>query len=82
MTDETAKRRFLTVEQVAEDLNVSPAQIRTLIKSGDLRGIQVGGRGMWRIGTNDLEAYIDEAYQRTAESISAGTSEEAEDHDK
>jgi excisionase family DNA binding protein len=39
------KRRFLTIEQVAEELNVGLPQVRTLLKTGELRGIQIGGRG-------------------------------------
>ena len=46
--------------------------IRGLISSGELRAIQVGGRGLWRIGLQDLEDYIAEAYRRTAERIAAG----------
>lgn len=86
MTEEPAKRRFLTIEQVAEELSVSTAQIRALLKSGDVRGIQVGGRGVWRIGTSDVEAYIEEAYGRTADNIAAGAIDEtsapygSEDH--
>jgi excisionase family DNA binding protein len=72
VTEEPKKRRFLTVEQAAEELNVSSNQIRALLKSGDLRAIQVGGRGMWRIGTNDLEDYIAGAYRRTEERIASG----------
>ena len=34
--------------------------------------IQVGGRGIWRIGANDIEDFITEAYRRTAERIAAG----------
>ena len=45
MTDEPTKRRFLTVEQAAEELNVKSNLIRGLISSGELRAIQVGGRG-------------------------------------
>ncbi|BCW36042.1 hypothetical protein StoSoilA2_20980 [Arthrobacter sp. StoSoilA2] len=45
MPDETKKYRFLTVEQVAEELNVFEVQVRALLKSGDLKGIQIGGRG-------------------------------------
>ncbi|GAA2130781.1 hypothetical protein GCM10009825_12010 [Arthrobacter humicola] len=52
-------RRFLTIEQAAEELNVSDAQIRTLLRAGELRGIQIGGRGLWGIGARDLEDYID-----------------------
>jgi hypothetical protein len=29
-------------------------------------------RGLWRIGANDIEDYIAEAYRRTAERIAAG----------
>lgn len=72
MTEEPKRHRFLTIEQAAEELNVSHSQIRALLKIGELRAIQVGGRGMWRIGVEDLEDYIAEAYRRTAERIAAG----------
>lgn len=65
-------RRFLTVEQVAEELNVSVPLVRAMLKSGELRGFQVGGRGLWRIGVSDVEDYISQAYRRTAEKIAAG----------
>ena len=45
MTDEPKKLRFLTIEQAAEELNVKASLIRGLIKTGELRGIQVGARG-------------------------------------
>lgn len=45
MTDEPVKRRFLTIKQAAEELNVKTSLIRGLIKTGELRAIQVGGRG-------------------------------------
>ncbi|CCQ45885.1 DNA binding, excisionase family domain protein [Pseudarthrobacter siccitolerans] len=44
----------------------------TLVRQSELRGIQVGGRGVWRIGANDIEDYIAEAYRRTVERIAAG----------
>jgi excisionase family DNA binding protein len=72
VTDEPKKLRFLTIAQAAEELNVNQNQIRALLSSGELRGIQVGGRGLWRIGANDIEDYIAEAYRRTAERIAAG----------
>lgn len=71
--DEAAKRpRFLTVEQVAEELNVGQPTVRMLLRSGELRGIQIGGRGLWRVASADLENYIADAYQATAEKIAAG----------
>ncbi|MHA7297667.1 helix-turn-helix domain-containing protein [Pseudarthrobacter sp. MDT3-1] len=45
MPETLSPRRFLTVDQVAEEPNVSDVQVRALLKSGDLRGIQIGGRG-------------------------------------
>ncbi|MBT2568554.1 helix-turn-helix domain-containing protein [Arthrobacter sp. ISL-85] len=62
----------MTPTQAAEELNVKPGQIQAMIKAGELRALQVGGRGMWRIGRQDLEDYIGEAYRRTAERIAAG----------
>lgn len=72
MTDEPTKPRFLTIEQAAEELNVKSSLIRGLIKTGELRAIQVGGRGMWRVGRQDVEDYIADAYRHTAERIAAG----------
>ena len=45
MTEEPVKRRFLPIKQAAEELNVKTSLIRGLIKTGELRAIQVGGRG-------------------------------------
>ncbi|WP_350223882.1 helix-turn-helix domain-containing protein [Pseudarthrobacter sp. efr-133-R2A-89] len=77
MTDEPTNHRFMTPTQVAEELNVKPNQVHALIKAGELRAFQVGGRGMWRIGRQDVEDYIAEAYRRTAERIAAGELEDA-----
>ena len=72
----TERRRFLTIEQVAEELNVGQPLVRGLLMSGELRGMQVGGRGVWRIATTDVEDYIAQAYKTTAERIAAGELEE------
>ncbi|UKA56937.1 helix-turn-helix domain-containing protein [Arthrobacter sp. FW306-2-2C-D06B] len=69
--------RFLTVEQTAEFLNVGQPLIRSLLKAGELRGIQIGGRNTWRIGLEDIQSYIDEAYRRTAARIAAGEIDES-----
>lgn len=70
---EVPKRpRFLTIDQVAEELSVGSPTVRQLLKAGELRGIQIGGRGMWRIASKDLEDYIEQAYRVTAERIAAG----------
>ena len=51
---------------------MKPNQIHALIKSRELRALQIGARGIWRIGRQDLEDYIAEAYRRTGERIAAG----------
>jgi excisionase family DNA binding protein len=70
--------RFLTIEQVAQELNVGEPLVRGMLKSGELRAIQVGGRGAWRIGREDVEAYIRQAYERTAEKIASGDFDQSE----
>lgn len=54
--------RFLVLTDVAETLNVSVDQARTLVQTGELPAIQVGGRGIWRVEASELEAYIERKY--------------------
>ncbi|EFQ82683.1 DNA binding domain, excisionase family [Aeromicrobium marinum DSM 15272] len=63
-----ASPRFLTLADVAEVLNVTVRQVYSLVRSGDLRGIQIGGRGQWRIEQVELEDYIQRQYDRTGPS--------------
>ena len=63
--------RFLTIEQVAQELNVGEPLVRGMLKSGELRGIQLGGRGVWRIGRGDVEEYVEQA-SRGRPKISGG----------
>ncbi len=60
--------RFLTLADVAEVLNVTSRQVYALVRSGDLRGIQIGGRGQWRVETVQLEDYIQRQYARAEQS--------------
>ena len=64
--------RMLTLEQVQEILNVKSALVYSLVRSGELPAGQFGGRGLWRVRADDLAAYIDAAYEKTAERIAAG----------
>lgn len=59
------KRRFLTLADVTEVLNISAAQTYALLHSGELVGIQVGPRKIWRIEEAELEAYIQRMYAET-----------------
>ena len=49
--------RFLTIEDVALELATSKSQIYALLRSSELKGIQIGGRGQWRIERVKLEEY-------------------------
>ena len=64
-----ASPRFLTLTDVAEVLNVSDRQAYALVRSGDLRGIQVGGRGQWRVEAVELEDYIKRQYERAEQIV-------------
>ena len=64
-----SNERFLTLAEVGEELNCSMSQIYSLVRSGDLQGIQIGGRNQWRVERITLEEYILNAYNRTAESL-------------
>ena len=57
--------RFLTLEQVAEELNTSTAQIYALVRRGELAAIRLGGRGQWRVERRRLEEFIDTLYEQT-----------------
>ncbi|WP_151524312.1 helix-turn-helix transcriptional regulator [Serinicoccus kebangsaanensis] len=64
--------RFLTLTDVADELNVSLSQVKALVRSGTLVGIKLGGRGVWRVESAELEAYIQRMYAETRESLQQG----------
>jgi excisionase family DNA binding protein len=66
--------RFLTVQQVADELVTKQSTIRALISSGELPAIQIGGRGQWRIERAKLEEYIAAAYVRARADVALGAS--------
>lgn len=61
--------RFLKLDDVCEELNISNSQARALVRSGDLPAIQVGGRGQWRIERSKLEDYIARMYEQAARNL-------------
>lgn len=63
--------RFLQLADVAEILNISAAQTYALVRSGALPAIKVGGRGQWRVEREQLEAYIQRAYEQTRTFVAA-----------
>ena len=64
-------RRFLTLADVAEVLNVSASQAYALVRNGEVRAIKVGGRGQWRIEQAELDRFIADQYEQTEKFIAA-----------
>jgi excisionase family DNA binding protein len=54
--------RFLTLDDVAEILNVSWSQAYALVRRKELIAIQIGGRGAWRVEVAELERFIQDRY--------------------
>ena len=61
--------RFLTLADVAEILNISATQAYALVRNGELKGMQIGGRRVWRVSSDELEAYIQRCHRETASYI-------------
>lgn len=54
--------RFLTLADVAEQLQISAAACYALVHSGELPAFQIGGRGQWRVDEVKFEQFIDERH--------------------
>jgi excisionase family DNA binding protein len=61
--------RFLTLSDVAELLNIAPAQVYTLVRTGELPAIKIGARGQWRVEDKALENFISQLYSTTAQFV-------------
>jgi excisionase family DNA binding protein len=61
--------RFHNLGEVAEILNISVKQTYALVRRGELPAIKIGGRGQWRVEAEELEKYIQSAYQSTKQYI-------------
>lgn len=56
--EELKSLKLLTPEEVAEILTVSPATVRSWLRTGALRGIKI--QKLWRIREQDLRAFLDD----------------------
>ena len=63
--------RFLTLDEVSTYLAVSVQQVYALVRSRELPGIKIGGRGIWRVDRRELEAYVERLHQETEEWVKA-----------
>ena len=69
--------RFLTLADVAEQLQINSPAAYALVRSGELKAIQVGGRGQWRVEEKMLEQYIQERYAEASRMIEEAKSKSA-----
>ncbi len=53
---------YLTVEEIATELKVTPDTIQKLLRQKRLIGFKVGG--VWRVTKEDLERYVEEQKKR------------------
>ncbi|MCC7077901.1 MAG: helix-turn-helix domain-containing protein [Acidimicrobiia bacterium] len=51
--------RLLTPNEAAERLNISVAQVYTLLRGNELPGLKIGKRGVWRIDPSQLDEYVE-----------------------
>ena len=65
-------RKFNPLTEVSEILGVSAAQAYSLVRSGELPAIKVGGRGQWRVEVDELDNYIERMYAQTREFVRGG----------
>lgn len=63
----TVEPAFLTLDDVARYLNVSVPQVYALVRSRELPAIKIGGRGVWRVGKQQLLEYVDRLHRETLE---------------
>jgi excisionase family DNA binding protein len=61
--------RFMTVEEVAEELAITRTQAYTMVRDGELPAIKIGRKGHWRVERSRLEEYIAAKYAETAEYV-------------
>lgn len=53
---------FFTIADLSDMLRVSPGAVRNLINHGEIKAIQIGGRGLWRIEASAFEEYLKRQY--------------------
>ena len=58
MTTDDLPAPLLKPADIARVLNVTVAQVYTLMRSGDLPTLKIGKKGVWRVSREILEAFL------------------------
>lgn len=61
--------RFMTLTDVAEELQISTAAVRTMVLKGELEAFQIGGRGQWRVDSQKFEDFIEQLHQEQRQRV-------------
>ncbi|WP_137122040.1 helix-turn-helix transcriptional regulator [Segeticoccus rhizosphaerae] len=63
--------RFITLDEVAEELSTTTSQAYALVRHGTLPAIKLGGRGQWRVERLMFEKFLEQMYAETREFVEA-----------
>ncbi len=58
--------RWLTVEEVADDLRVHIDTVRGWLRRGELTGTKISRRAGWRIRASEVEAFMQDRAKKAA----------------
>jgi excisionase family DNA binding protein len=58
--EEKERGRWLTVDEIAEELKVHKQSVRRWIRDHDLPAIALGGKSGFRIWSEDLDRFLEE----------------------
>lgn len=72
--------RFMTLTDVAEELQVSTAAVRTMVLKGELEAFQIGGRGQWRVDSQKFEAFIEELHKQQRQRVEDAEQQPSDQH--
>lgn len=61
--------RFMTLTDVAEELQISTAAVRNMVLKGELEAFQIGGRGQWRVDSQKFEAFIEQLHEEQRQRV-------------
>ena len=72
--------RFMTLTDVAEELQISTAAVRTMVFKGELEAFQIGGRGQWRVDTQKFEEFIEQLHAEQRQRVENEQQQPTEQH--
>ncbi|NVM95546.1 helix-turn-helix domain-containing protein [Arthrobacter wenxiniae] len=70
--------RFLTLADVAEELQISAAACYSLVRSGELPAFQIGGRGQWRVDAAKFDQFIEDRHAAARAMLAAGHTQQTD----